>query len=153
MHDKFSPPDPSKKAVTPRDSHRRQMIWQVWVPLGASIVIVLALEILAIVGAAQGSPQVDHWGAISAIWVILPVLLGGVLTLAIVGGLAYGVTKLLQKMPDWMLKAQLFMVHLALLVRRASDAATKPVMSANTLSARVSTFWQAVFHRKPSRTP
>lgn len=150
MRDKVSPVDLPKHA-SPVNDHRRQMVWQVWVPLVVTIVIVLALAILAIVGAAQGSPQVERWGNISAILVILPVLFFGLIFLAIFGGGAYGLSKLLKRMPGWMLKAQLFMIHLALIIRRASDLATKPVMAANTLSASVGTLWERIFGRKQVR--
>ncbi len=125
------------------------MLWQVWVPLVASIVIFLALGILSIIGAVQGSSQVERWGNISAIWVIIPVLLGSLLLLALVGGLAYGVSVLLKKMPHWLLTAQLFMLRLALTVRRAADKATTPVVAVNTFSARLSTLWNKIFTRKP----
>lgn len=135
--------------ITPAARHRKQMLWQVWAPLIASIVIFLALAILSVVGAVQGSPQVERWGNLSAVWVIMPVLFSGLLLLVIVAGLAYGVHKLLQKMPEWLLKAQLFMLRLALTIRRAADQATTPVVAVNTFSARVSTLWGKFFRRKP----
>lgn len=128
------------------------MLWQVWVPLAVSILIVLALAILSVVGAVRGSSQVDRWGAISAIWVILPVLLVGLLLLALVGGSAYGVSKLLNKMPGWMLKAQLFMLRLALIIRRTTDTMTKPVFAVNTFTTSAGTLWDRIFHRKPRST-
>jgi hypothetical protein len=143
MQAKFTSPNPPNKAM-PAAVHRRQMIWQVWVPLIASIIVVLALAILAIVGAAQGSSQVERWGNISAVLVILPVLVSGLVILIIVGAIAYGITRLLKKMPEWLLRAQLFMLHLALIIRRVADAATKPVVSVSTFSARVSTFWHKI---------
>jgi hypothetical protein len=124
------------------------MVWQVWVPLVATILIALALGVLAIVGAFQGSPQVDHWGAISAVVVIAPVLVIGVVILAITAGVAFGVIWLHRKMPGWMLKLQLLMLRIALVTRRAADAATKPVMATNTFSARVSALWNTLFHRQ-----
>ncbi len=138
---------PSAARITPAQRHRKQMLWQVWVPLIASIVIVLALAILSVVGAVQGSPQIERWGNLSAVWVIMPVLFSGLLMLVIVVGMAYGFSKLLQKMPEWLLKAQLFMLRLALTARRIADQAATPVVSVNTFSARVSTLWGKIFRR------
>ncbi|RPJ51282.1 MAG: hypothetical protein EHM21_03095 [Chloroflexi bacterium] len=149
MQTKFTSPNPPTKVI-PAADHRRQMIWQVWVPLAASLIIVLGFAILAILGAAVGSPQVERWGNISAVIVIVPWLVIGLVLLAIVGGSAYGVFFLLQKMPGWMLKVQLFMIQLALIIRQASDAATKPVMSVNTFSARVKALWRKVVRRSPA---
>lgn len=134
--------------LTPAARHRKQMLWQVWIPLVASIVITLALAALTIVGAVQGNSQVERWANISAVWVILPVLISGLLLLALIAGLAYGISKLLKKMPDWLLRAQLFMLRLALGIRRAADKATTPVFATNTFSARVSTLFGKIFRHK-----
>ena len=150
MHDKVSPVQLPINA-SPVNQHRKQMLWQVWVPLGAAILIGLALGILAIVGAAQGSPQVDRWGALSAVIVILPVLVYGLVFLAIFGGIAYGLTVLLKRMPGWMLKAQLFMIHLSLVIRRAADSSTKPVVAVNTFSSSVGTLWERISGKRPVR--
>jgi hypothetical protein len=134
--------------ASPVADHRRQMLWQVWLPLGVAIFIVLALIILTIVGAAQNSPQVSRWGNISAIIVILPVLLVGTLLLVIVLALVYGLSKLLKRMPGWMLSLQLRMVHISLITRRAADSVTRPVMTVNTTTARVKRIWDRFIRRK-----
>ena len=132
----------------PARQHRRQMFLQVWLPLIGSLVLVLALVTLAIIGTVQGSPQVNRWGNISAVFVILPVLVFGLVLLALTGGLAYGVSRLLKKMPDWLHKAQAFMEQVRESVTKASDAAAQPIIKVNTTKSRVSAFWDRVFRRK-----
>ncbi len=73
--------------TSPAADHRRQMVLQVWLPLIASIVIVLALAILAIVGTVQGSPQIKQWGNISAIYLIIPVLIRALWFWRLIGGI------------------------------------------------------------------
>lgn len=148
MQAKFSPPNPPNKAL-PAAAHRRQMIWQVWAPLFVSIIIVLGLAFLAIAGAAVGSPQVERWASISAVLVIIPWLIIGLIIFAIIGGVAYGVFWLLERMPGWLLTAQLFMVQTALTVRRIADVVAKPVMSVNIFSAQVSALWRKLARRSP----
>ncbi len=131
---------------SPVEVHHRQMFWQVWMPIIVSSLLVLALGTLAIIGAIQGSPVVEHWGAIAAILVILPVLLAGVIILAVVGGIVYGLALLLKNMPNWMLRLQLLMIRVALAFRRAADTATQPVFKVNTFTARAATLWDRIFH-------
>jgi hypothetical protein len=150
MRDNISPAKLPKYA-SPVNQHRKQMVWQVWVPLGVTLAIVLALAVLSIVGAVQGSPQVNHWGNISAILVILPVLFFGLIFMAIFGGGAYGLSKLLKKMPGWMLKVQLVMIQVAHTTRRAADTATKPVLAVNTFTTSVGTLWEKIFGKKQVR--
>jgi hypothetical protein len=147
MSEKITNPDPPD-GLTPAANHRRQMLWQVWVPLGITIFLVLACMIWTVFAAVQGSPEIARWGNISAVWVILPWLVVGALIVGIVGGSSYGMFRLLNKMPEWLLIAQLFMVHFALVVRRFADYATKPIVATNTFTARVSTLWGKIFHRK-----
>jgi hypothetical protein len=133
---------------SPAADHRRQMIWQIWVPLGASILIILALMTLTVVGAFMKSDQLERWGNLSAVWVIIPVLISTFIFLVIAFACVYGMSKLLQKMPGWMLRLQLGMVHIGLIFRRAADAATRPVMAVNGVETRVKTLWQKIFGKK-----
>lgn len=133
---------------SPAADHKRQRIWQIWVPLGASIALILALAILTVIGAFQQSPQVERWGNLSAVWVILPVLLVGIIFIAITAACVYGLSRLLIRVPAWMLKLQLLMVHLSLVIRRAADTATKPVMAVNGFSAQMNVLWRELFGKK-----
>lgn len=137
-----------KITASPVEDHRKQMRMQVWLPLGLTLLVALALVVLTIVGAVNESPAVNKWGNLSAVFVIIPVLLTMLVFLVIVGAAVYGMRKLLQKMPDWMLRLQLRMVRISLGVRRAADAATQPVMKTNTFSARVKRLWETVVRGK-----
>lgn len=132
----------------PARQHRRQMLLQVWLPLIGTLVVVLGLMTWAVVGTVQGSPQVNRWGNISAVLILIPVLIFGLVMLALTGGLAYGVNRLHKKMPDWLHAAQNFMRRVADSVRQAADAATRPVIKANTTKTRAAAFLERIFHRK-----
>jgi hypothetical protein len=139
--------------ASPVADHRRQMLWQVWLPLGISIFIVLVLIILTVAGAAQDSPQISRWGNISAILVIIPVLFIGMLLSVIVLALVFGMTKLLKNMPGWMLSLQLRLVHISLVIRRIADSITKPIMTVNTSTARIRRLWNRYIRREQSVGP
>lgn len=136
---------------TPSATHRRQKLWQIWVPMIVTILIVLGLETWAIIGAVQGSPQVDRWGAVSAVIVIIPVLFYGIIFLAIAGGLAFGVTYLLRKTPGVMFSIQSFMLRVALATRQVADSITKPVFATNTVTSKTKALWDILFHRRKVR--
>jgi len=141
----------SKQSINkslPAAAHRRQMLWQVWVPLGISIFIMLGLGVLAIIGAFQQSPQVARWGNLSAVWIIIPVLFSILLLLAVVGACIYGMSKLLHKVPDWMLRLQLLFIQVQLLIRRVADTSTKPVMGVHGFGARVTSLQHQLFGKK-----
>ena len=134
-----------QRVPSPAAEHRRQMIWQVWVPLSASILIVLGLIGMTIAGALLKSNQVERWGNLSTVWVILPVLFVGLIFLAIIIACVYGMSKLLIRMPGWMLKLQMGVVHIGQIIRRAADISTRPVMTVNGVQARMETVRKRIF--------
>jgi hypothetical protein len=142
-----SPKTPAPVGVHPSVMHRRQMLRQVWLPLAGSLIVFLALVILTIVGAAQGSPLIEKLGNVSAIYVIIPVLGAGMVVLALLGGSVYGMRKLLGVMPRWMTKAQSVVASVAEKIQKGADAVTRPIFAANTFAARVRAFRNQIFHR------
>jgi hypothetical protein len=137
-----------QKPLTPAELHRKQMAWQVWVPLWASVAIILALVILTIFGAVTQSSQVERWGNLSAVWVIIPVLLTLIIFLVLIGGCVYGMSKLLKAVPGWMLAVQLFMVRVSQIFRQIADAVVRPVISVHQFSAEAKTLGQKIFSKK-----
>jgi hypothetical protein len=131
----------------PAVAHRRQMLTQVWLPVIASVVIVLAVAILAIVGTVQGSSQINQLGNVSAIYLIIPVLIMGFATLALTGLIVYGLAKLLKKIPLWMLILQMRAGQVATLTRRGANTVVSPIMAVNAFIARVQAFWKKIFNK------
>ena len=148
--DKNAPVTQKRVNRSPMEDHRRQMRWQVWAPLIASIVVFLACVILTVLGAAAGSSEISRLANISTVWVILPMLLVGFFFLVIFSASVYGMILLLPRMPEWLLRAQLWMEYFSLTVKRGADAATEPVMSANSFNARVNALWRRI-RGKPVR--
>ena len=133
--------------ASPAADHRRQMIWQVWVPIIASTVIVLAIAILAIVGTVQGNSLINHLGNIAAIYLIIPVLITGLIVLALNGGIIYGLAKLLKKVPLWMFILRMRAGQLAVVTRRGANTVVQPIMKVNTFNARVRALWKKIFNK------
>jgi hypothetical protein len=143
-----TPPTSSGILRSPAVKHRRQMLWQVWVPLGASILFVMATALLVVAAAVAGSEQIARWGNISAIWVITPVLIALLIFLAITSAGIYGLYWLLERMPDWMLKSQLMMVQVSLVMRRSADIVARPIMEVNGWKARLTVLWKQLFNTR-----
>lgn len=139
--------------ASPVEMHRRQMLLQVWLPLIVSIIIVLAVMIIAAVGTVQGSPQINRWGNISAILIILPILLAGVILLALIGVGIYGLRKALQAMPGFFTKLQIRVANIALATHRAADSSTQPIFAVNNFTVSVKTVWNRVFRSNAARRP
>lgn len=138
----------NQRKFSPLEDHKRQMIWQVWTPLGVSIAVMFAAAVLTVIGAFQQSPQVERWGNLSAVWVIMPVLLSGTIFIVISIACVYGLSWLLKRTPDWMLRLQLLIVQIGLIIRRAADATTKPVIAIHKFNARANALWRELAGKK-----
>ena len=69
--------------------HRRQTAWQVILPIVLAGLILIGTVLLLCFATFRGNGDVDRWAAISIIWLVLPVMLGGLVTLAALVGVTY----------------------------------------------------------------
>jgi hypothetical protein len=114
--------------------HKRQMLLQVWLPLGGGIVLVLAVCVLAILGTVYRSTEINRWGNISSIYLLIPTLLVNLVPLILLGLAIYGMSKLLAKMPGWMYAVQAFFGRIYAFTRQAADKLAAPVLAAGGFS-------------------
>jgi hypothetical protein len=123
--------------ITPEErtaEHKRQMLLQVWLPLGGGTVLVLAVCVLAILGTIYRNPEVNRWGNISAVYLLIPTLLVNLVPLALLGLAIYGMSKLLVKFPGWMYAVQSFFGRIYTICRQAADKLAAPVLAAGGFS-------------------
>lgn len=130
---------PLSKAELAR-RHRRQVLAQIWLPLGGSLVIALGLAVLAIFGTVNQSSEINRWGNISAIMMIIPNLLTSLVGLIALLFIIRGVQSLYRNLPRWMAKLQLVFVRITALTRNLTNRLVSPVISINTTSTKIGTF-------------
>ncbi len=128
---------PQERNPITREAHRRQVLWQITLPFGVGLFLILALAALTILSAVGGGEVVSRWADISLIWLILPMFFFTLIFLAIVSGLVYLVVKLIGVFPIYAFKAQGFFASLQEKIRSASDKAAQPVI-------KVGGFWAGV---------
>jgi hypothetical protein len=85
---------------------RRDVIWQIALPLGVAVVAVLVVMGLLI--APVGAPARSVWADISLILLIIPASLFGLMGLALIVALSYGLFLLLRELPYYAKRAQDF---------------------------------------------
>jgi hypothetical protein len=85
---------------------RRDVIWQIGLPLALAGLIVLVLVVLLIL--PVGAPVRSVWADISLIFLIIPTGLMGLIVLALFAALVYGLLIVLRELPYYAKKAQDF---------------------------------------------
>ncbi len=128
---------PARNPIT-HAAHRREVLWQITLPLLVGILIILALAVFSVIAAIQGnSSSVMVWSDISAIWLILPTLILILILAALFGGLAYLVIRLIGVLPGYARKIQDIFAQIETTVRKLSDKAASPVIRISELTAMI----------------
>ncbi len=135
-----SPPEtPKPRNLRAQARHRRESLWQVYVPLGLAIAIVLAVMALTIIG-AYGVTPLAHlvWADISLIYLVVLAAAGGLVVLGLLGGLCFGLGYVLRELPPYFKLAQDFVRLLSIRAEELSKRLAKLFIAphASTAAAR-----------------
>ena len=108
--------------------HRKQVIRQVILPVVISALLIIGLIVLICFATFNQGGDVGRWAAISTIWIVIPILIAGLLVLAVLGGLIYLMALALGALPKYTGMAQDY-VHIARgYIIRGADMAVKPII-------------------------
>ena len=108
----------------------------------AVLLIILVAVFTGIAAFSEGG-DAPRWAAISTIWLVIPVMIFGLIFLAILAELIYLLAQALIKLPPYSSKAQYYAGRAASQIKRFSDMAAKPVMFLEGILASI----KAIFGR------
>jgi hypothetical protein len=130
--DPYEPKElPERNPVT-YERHRKEVMWQILVPVLIGAVIVLALAILATTGTyAQVSKGVD----VSVIWLITPLFIIALIFLLLLGAMIYAVMSLLGILPGYARLAQDYFDAFRVQAGIVSDKAVEPILRMESIKA------------------
>lgn len=121
--------------------HRKQVGWQIILPVLLSAVLCVALIVLINVATFRDGGDVARWAAVSTIWIVIPIMIGLVILFALLAGLVYLMARLLNIAPHYTNLAQDYVHKAAGYVRRGADATVRPVFFAGGLGASIKAFF------------
>lgn len=110
------------------DRHRRDVFWQVTVPLVVGILLFLALAVGVVWSASGNGGAVSRWADISTMWLLIPVLFICLILLVILAGLIYLITWLLGTVPRYAFQLQAWFRLVSRKIHQGSDLAVEPVL-------------------------
>lgn len=120
--------------------HRKQVIWQILLPVALATLLIVALIVLINLATFRDGGDVGRWAAISTIWIVVPIMIGLLILLGLLGGLVYLMARLLNVTPTYTGMAQDF-VHKAVgQIKRGADMAVKPIFFIDGLGASIRAF-------------
>jgi hypothetical protein len=130
MHNEF--PFAKRRNPVTQQAHRKQVLWQITVPLVIAAIVILVLAVLIATGSSQSA---SLWADIALIWLIIPVMIASLILLALSAGLVYAVVWLVRTIPAYAMQAQNFMIMIASQVERLGNMIVEPIMRASAFLA------------------
>ena len=122
--------------------HRKQLVWQIIMPVVFTALLLVALTVLINIATFRDGGDVGRWAAISTIWIVIPIMLGLLVVLALMGALVYLMQKLLNITPKYTSLAQDYVYIAEGYIKRATEAIVKPVLQLNGILASINAFFE-----------
>ena len=124
--------------------HRRELVWQIILPVALTALFIVVLIVLINIATFNEGGDVGRWAAISTIWIVIPVMVAGLILLALLVALVYLLKRLLGITPTYTGLAQDYVHKAAAYVKRGTEMAVKPVLFLDGIGASL----KALFGRK-----
>lgn len=121
--------------------HRKQLVRQIILPIVLTVVLCVALIVLVNVATFRDGGDVARWAAVSTIWLVIPIMIGMLIFLVLLGGLVYLMKKLLDITPTYTGMAQNYVHKAAGYIKRGTELAVKPVFYLEGLGASIKAFF------------
>jgi len=109
--------------------HRKQRNMQIILPVILSVVLLVGLIVLISLATFKQGGDVGRWAAISTIWIVIPILLAGLITLVVLIGLIYLMARALQGLPYYTSIVQNYVYMARGYIIRGADMAAKPILA------------------------
>lgn len=122
--------------------HRREFMSKILLPVALSALALIGMVIWISIATFNQGGDVGRWAAISTIWVIIPMLVGGLVVLAILVGLIYGMARLLSVIPYYTGIAQDYVFIARGYIVRGADLVVKPILVLNGWLQTAKTFFE-----------
>ena len=138
------------KAELPTPKHysyikyRKQAIKQVVLPVVLSAILMVGMVVWISLATFNDGVDVGRWAAISTMWIIIPVMIGGLVVMAILGGLIYLMIMALKGLPYYTGTAQTYVYQARSYIVRGANMAVKPVIALNGWIETIKAFFERI---------
>jgi hypothetical protein len=126
------PTPPLRNELTHR-RHRHEVTWQIMIPLGVGVFLVLVLAALSAFATTAGTKS--QMADVALISLILQAMIFGLITLLMLGVTVFGLFRLLPLMPFFFYNIQNFFWRVQINVVRIDSKLTDPVLRVHSFTA------------------
>jgi hypothetical protein len=115
------------------------------------MLVALAFVVASVIlwrAAFRPTDEVGRSAAVSTIWLVIPLMVAGIVMLALLGSMIFLAWKVTSAIPRYSLKTQIFFDRVARGTRRLADMVQKPVLAVRGLGALLKHRLQRLPERK-----
>ena len=117
--------------------HRKQVWIQILLPILLTVLVFIAVIVLTSIAAFRDNGDVGRWAAISTIWLVLPVMIAGLILLAILLAIIYFLARLIGMIPPYSYQAQRAVYQIEDYVKRAAEMIVKPALFVDMIKSQI----------------
>ena len=108
--------------------HRKQVWQQILFPIILAILIFIAVIVLTSIATFRNNGEVGRWAAMSEIWLVIPLIIIGLILLALLIGIIYLLMRLTNLIPPYSYQAQVIFHRIESGAKTIEKIAHKPVI-------------------------
>ena len=120
--------------------HRKQIWTQILLPILLTVLVFIAVIVITSLATFRGNGDVSRWAAISTIWLVIPIMIAGLILLAILLAVIYLLAKLIGVIPPYSNQAQRFVYQIESYVKRGTEMILKPVLFVDLIKLQIKKF-------------
>lgn len=135
--------EPSQKR-DPQQNHRRDMLLQIWLPLGLTGLLVLAIISLVTLSAFQGGETVSKGASVAVIYLVAGWMAAGLIQLALLVLSIRLVSKMYRGLPALGKNIRGAVQIVGQYIQQAADSAARPVIEIERAASAARAFWRAL---------
>jgi uncharacterized membrane protein YhdT len=118
-----TPPRPQHRSY---QAHRRQIAWQIILPVALAAVAMIVAFVVITVGAARGTSDLGKWADVSTIWLAIPVGIGALIILGVLSAVVYLLGRILGVIPRYTVIGQKYAWGLSAGAKEADRVSRNP---------------------------
>jgi len=124
--------------------HRRQVFWQILLPVILAGAGVIALVVLAAIASTRGSTVSATWANIATVWLIIPLIFTGLFFAIFIAGMIFLFARLLRSIPTYTRLAQLYLQIFSVKVDTILHRVVQPQINMLSRWAAWRSFWKKI---------
>ena len=133
-----------------RAKHRREVFWQIILPMGVGTLVLLAGLAAIIFSSIQPVTDLGRWRDVSLMWLILPTLFFALILLMILIGFTVAISFLMGVIPRYTHTIQYYIGWVKNKLSQITQVSVEPILRLNTIWAGVRHVYNRVRNKPAS---